>query len=203
MGGKVFDNLKDHEELIRLFRYVCSGDRNPIIMDFFAGSGSSAEAVIRLAANGTPNARFIAVQFPEEANPKELTGKTAIAAGWKTITEVTRERLRRVLKSEEVKASAQGFRAFRLTATNIRRWVGTKDMTPEGYIEQMDAFADTLLPGWKAEDVIWEVAVREGFPLTATIAPSGNAAPKGSWRVCDPDTDRAFTIWRTKSTLHR
>ena len=194
MGAKVFDNPKDYEELARLFRYVASNDEHPIIMDFFAGSGSSAEAVIRLAANGMPNAQFIAVQLPEEVNLKERTGKAALAAGWKTITEVTRERLRRVLKSDDVKASAQGFRAFRLTTTNIRRWAGIKDATPEGYIEQMDAFADTLLPGWKPEDVIWEVAVREGFPLTATVTPSGNAAPKGSWRVSDPDTDRAFTI---------
>jgi adenine-specific DNA-methyltransferase len=194
MGAKVFDNPKDHDELAALFRYVASNDERPIIMDFFAGSGSSAEAVIRLAANGMPNAQFIAVQLPEEVNPKERTGKAALAAGWKTITDVTRERLRRVMKSDDVKASAQGFRAFRLTTTNIRRWAGTKDMTPEGYIEQMEAFADTLLSGWKAEDVIWEVAVREGFPLTATITPSGNAAPKGSWRVGDPDTDRAFTI---------
>lgn len=194
MGAKVFDNPKDYEELARLFRYVASNEERPIIMDFFAGSGSSAEAVMRLAANGMANARFIAVQLPEVVNPKERTGKAALAAGWKTITEITRERLRRVLNSDDMKTSAQGFRTFRLTTTNIRRWAGIKDATPEGYIEQMDAFADTLLPGWKAEDVIWEVAVREGFPLTATVTPSGNAAPKGSWRVSDPDTDRAFTI---------
>ena len=67
-------------------------------------------------------------------------------------------------------------------------------MTPEGYIAQMEAFADTLLPGWKPEDVIWEVALREGFPLTSKIVQAGNSAPKGSWRVTDPETDRAFTI---------
>ena len=91
-------------------------------------------------------------------------------------------------------SDTQGFRAFRLTTTNSRRWTGTKDMTPEGYIAQMEAFADTLLPGWKPEDVIWEVALREGFPLTSKITPAGNSAPKGSWRVTDPETDRAFTI---------
>jgi adenine-specific DNA-methyltransferase len=194
MGAKVFDNPKDHEELLRLFKYMATGDEPPIIMDFFAGSGSSAAAVIRLAANGMPGAKFIAVQLPEPVNPKERTGKAALSAGWKTITEVTRERLRRVLKAEDLQAIPQGFRAFRLTTTNIRRWAGTKDMTPEGYIAQMEAFADTLLPGWRPEDVIWEVALREGFPLTSKITPAGNSAPKGSWRVTDPETDRAFTI---------
>jgi adenine-specific DNA-methyltransferase len=194
MGAKVFDNPKDHHELARLFKYMTAGEEKPIIMDFFAGSGSSAEAVIRLAANGLPDAKFIAVQLPEAVNPKERTGKAALKAGWKTITELTRERLRRVLKAEDLQAIPQGFRAFRLTTTNIRRWAGTKDMTPEGYIEQMEAFADTLLPGWKPEDVIWEVALREGFPLTSKISPAENSAPKGSWRVTDPETDRAFTI---------
>lgn len=194
MGAKVFDNPKDYEELARLFRYIASDDERPIIMDFFAGSGSSAEAVIRLAVNGMAGARFIAVQLPEEVNPKERTGKAALAAGWRTITEVTRERLRRVLKSNDIEASAQGFRAFRLTTSNIRRWAGVKDATPEGYIQQMDAFADTLVPGWKAEDVIWEVAVREGFSLTATVAPIGDAKSPRFWSVRDDEQSKAFII---------
>lgn len=52
MGAKVFDNPKDHEELARLFKYICGSEEHPIVLDFFAGSASSAEAVIRLAANG-------------------------------------------------------------------------------------------------------------------------------------------------------
>lgn len=194
MGAKVFDNPKDYEELARLFRYVASSDERPIIMDFFAGSGSSAEAVIRLAANDMKDARFIAVQLPEEVKAKERTGKAALAAGWKTITEVTRERLRRVLESDDVKASAQGFRAFRLATSNIRRWAGIEDVTPESYIQQMDSFADALLPGWKAEDVIWEVAVREGFPLTSSVRPIGDATPPKFWRVSDDEQGKAFII---------
>jgi adenine-specific DNA-methyltransferase len=194
MGGKVFDNPKDHEELARLFKYVSSGDEKPIIMDFFAGSGASAEAVIRLCANGAAGMRFVTVQFPEEVNPKETSGKTALAAGWKTITDVTRERLRRVLESEEGKFSKQGFRAFRLTTTNIRRWAGVKDATPNDYLKQMDAFADTLIPGWTAEDVIWEVALREGFSLSATIAAIGDAKSPLFWRVRDEEQGKSFTI---------
>lgn len=194
MGAKVFDNPKDHDELARLIQYVSSGDERPIVMDFFAGSGSSAEATIRLIANGLPGARFVAVQLPEAVNPKEKTGQAALAAGWKTITEVTRERLRRVLESEDSKFSTQGFRAFRLTMTNIQRWAGVKDATPEDYLKQMEAFADTLIPGWKAEDVIWEVALREGFPLTARIMPIGSGKSPSFWRVSDEEQSKAFVI---------
>lgn len=194
MGAKVFDNPKDHEELAKLFRYVASSDDQPIIMDFFAGSGSSGEAVIRLAANGMAGAHYIGVQLPEAVNAKERTGKAALAKGWETITQVTRERLRRVLALPDIAASDQGFRAFRLGASNTRRWTGVEDKTPEGYIKQMEAFADTLIPGWKAEDVIWEVALREGYPLTASIAAIGEASPPKFWRVSDTDSGRAFTI---------
>lgn len=192
MGAKVFDNPKDHEELAKLFRYMAANDEQPIIMDFFAGSGSSGEAVIRLAANGMTGARYIGVQLPEAVNPKERTGKAALAKGWGTITQVTRERLRRVLALPEVASSNQGFRAFRLGGSNVRRWTGVEDKTPEGYLKQMEAFADTLVPGWKADDVIWEVALREGYPLTASVAALDS--PAKCWRVSDADAGRAFTI---------
>ena len=192
MGAKVFDNPKDHDELARLFRYIAASERNPIIMDFFAGSGSSAEAIIRLAANGMAGARFVAVQLPEPVNAKERTGKAALAGGWSTIAELTRERLRRVLKSPDF--SGQGFRAFRLDKSNVRSWAGVKDATPESYLEQLEAFADTLIPGWKPENVIWEVALHEGYPLTASVTPIGDAQPTQFWRVADSEKGRSFTI---------
>lgn len=192
MGAKVFDNPKDHDELAKLFRYMATNCDQPIIMDFFAGSGSSGEAVIRLAASGMTGARYIGVQLPEAVNSKERTGKAALQKGWETITQVTRERLRRVLALPEIAPSNQGFRAFRLGASNVRRWTGVADKTPEGYLKQMEAFADTLVPGWKAQNVIWEVALREGYPLTASVVALD--APAKCWRVSDADAGRAFTV---------
>ncbi|WP_146097100.1 hypothetical protein [Brucella oryzae] len=194
MGAKVFDNPKDHEELARLFRYVASDEPKPIIMDFFAGSGSTAEAVIRLAANGMAEAKFIAIQFPEPVNPKERTGKAALAKGWKTISEVTRERLRRVLKQPDLQSIPQGFRAFRLAETGILRWNGANSIEPEDYLKQMDAFADTLKPGWKAEDLIWEVALREGLALTSRVVSVEGEKPGKLWRVTDDEQGKAFII---------
>ena len=59
MGDKVFDNPKDHEILARLIRYVTSPHENDIVLDFFAGSGSTAEAVLELNHNDKSNRRFI------------------------------------------------------------------------------------------------------------------------------------------------
>lgn len=190
MGAKVFDNPKDHEELTRLFRYVANDDPAPIVMDFFAGSAASAEAVLHMTS-AIPGARFVVVQIPQAVNPKEKTGKAALAKDWNDIATLSRERVRRVLDGDAFRGR-EGFRAFRLAPSSLRRWSGTPDRTAEAYQEQLEAFADTLEPGWTAEDVIWEVALREGLGLTASVEPLGDA--KATWRVADAERGRAFTI---------
>lgn len=192
MGSKVFDNPKDHEELERLFAYVTAGAVDPIVMDFFAGSASSAEAVLQMVAKGTA-ARFITVQLPEPVNAKERTGKAALENGWKTISELSLERIRRVLASPGHSEAGQGVRAFQLRPSNMRRWSGTRDETPEAYEEQLDAFMDTLETGWTEEGVIWEVALREGLSLTSHVTSTGEAEDR-FWRVIDDETGRSFTI---------
>jgi adenine-specific DNA-methyltransferase len=193
MGAKVFDNPKDHEELGRLFKYVTSSEPSPIVLDFFAGSAASAEAVIRIAANGNPRARFLTVQLPEAVNAKERSGKAALAKGWETISQLSRERIRRVLQQPGIAETGQGFRAYSLTASNLRRWSGTPDQTAEAYETQLDAFTDSLEPGWKPENVIWEVALREGLGLTANVEQVGENAPI-FFRVSDEEREKAFTI---------
>ena len=194
MGANMFDNPKDQEEIARLFKYVCNGENNPIVMDFFAGSGSTAEAVLRLNLASNPGMRFITVQLHERCNSKEKTGQAALKAGMASITDIARERIRRVIKFVAADGRNVGFRAFKLAASNIRRWKGLENKTAEDYARQLEVFADTLIPGWKAEDVVWEVAIREGYTLTAKIEKLNG--PKGGtfWRVTDTEKDQAFTI---------
>ena len=193
MGAKVFDNPKDHEELGRLFKYVSNGELNPIILDFFAGSAASGEAVLRMAANGNPGVRLVTVQLPEPVNAKELSGKTALAKGWETISQLARERIRRVLQQQEIAEAGQGFRAFRLAPSNLRRWSGTKEQTAESYEAQLDAFTDSLEHGWTPQNLLWEVALREGLALTSKVEPVGES-DLAFFRVFDEERGKAFTI---------
>ena len=62
MGGKVFDNPKDHEVFARIIRYVTAPDSGDIILDSFAGSGTTAHAVLALNAEDGGNRRFILVE---------------------------------------------------------------------------------------------------------------------------------------------
>jgi adenine-specific DNA-methyltransferase len=193
MGAKVFDNPKDHEELARLFKYVCGSEEKPLILDFFAGSASSAEAVIRLAANGYPGMRFVAVQMAQACDPKDTTGKAALNAGYKTIADIARDRVRRVIKLDEFKGK-QSFRAFCIAASHITPWKGLDEKTAEGLVKQLEVFQDTLVQGWKPEDVVWEAAIREGYSLTAKLEPFTGSKGGAFWRVTDIEKNQSFII---------
>jgi adenine-specific DNA-methyltransferase len=193
MGAKVFDNPKDHEELARLFKYICGGEEKPLVVDFFAGSASSAEAVIRLAANGNPDMRFVAVQMAQACDPKDKTGKAALSAGYKTIADIARDRVRRVLKLGEFKGR-QGFRAFHIAPSHITPWKGLDEKTPEGLAKQLEVFQDTLVQGWKPEGVVWEAAIREGYSLTAKLEAFTGSKGGTFWRVTDIEKNQSFTI---------
>lgn len=186
---KVFENPKSYADLERLVKYL--SEPNDIVMDFFAGSNTTMHGVIR-ANIGEASRRCIAIQAPERIvrTEKPSAANNALSLGFQTVADLSRDRIRRVLASEPEQYGDVGFRAFKLTRSNVRRWTGVEDKTPESYLKQMEAFADTLVSGWRSDDVIWEVALREGFPLTASVRPIDGAI----WRVTDEDSGRAFTI---------
>ena len=84
-------------------------------------------------------------------------------------------------------------RVFRLSESNTRRWTGVQTKDAEAYAEQLDAFTDTLVPGWTPENVIWEVALREGYALTSEIE-KRELNGQTVWRVTDPEREQSFSI---------
>jgi adenine-specific DNA-methyltransferase len=194
MGEKVFDNPKDHEVLARLIRYISTGD-DDTILDFFGGSASTAEATLVANAQDGKNRRCIIVQLPE---PVPATSGAA-KAGYNNIAELARERFKRAItKMKEdhptlFQSSPAGFRAFKLAESNVRRWKGMETKDADAYAEQLDAFADTLVDGWKPENVIWEVALREGYALTSEIEKREEGG-QTFWRVTDPEREQTFHI---------
>ena len=117
LGKNVFNNPKDLDEIAKLTNYATSGDKDALILDFFAGSGTTAEAVMRLNAEDGGNRQFILVQIPQPIDAKkqkeahrfvtETLGKPEA-----TIFEITAERLRRAgakIEAEQAeKATAAG-----------------------------------------------------------------------------------------------
>ncbi|HBD4666463.1 TPA: hypothetical protein KJW19_004433, partial [Shigella flexneri] len=121
MDMKVFDDPKTVEVLSRLISGVAP-ENNDLIIDFFAGSGSTGEAVWRQNAIDSKQRRWVLVQIPEEPDASQESGKNAIDAGYRTIFDVTAERLRRAGQAIEGATPTSpklGFRIFRTRPTSL------------------------------------------------------------------------------------
>jgi len=171
-------------------------DGDDLVLDFFAGSCTTAQAVLELNREDGGNRRFIMVQLPEP------TGR----ADYPTIADIGKERIRRVIsrmkQQDEGKLPLStrdtpedlGFRVFKLAPSNYRRWQGVATQAPEAYAAQMDLFKDPLADGWKAADVIWEVAIKEGYGLNSQVEPVAGLAKNTVYTVTDPDKAQSFRI---------
>ncbi len=144
-----------------------------LILDFFSGSGTTAHAVMALNAEDGGNRKCISVQLPEPTDEKS----EAYKAGYKTIAEITKERIRRageLIKQENkdkenIEKLDVGFRAFKLDSSNIRAW----DTSVDQFEDQLDMFlennGDSIKSDRTEEDVLFEILLKYGLELTLPI----------------------------------
>ena len=199
-GRAVFDFPKP-PDLIRLLLQITT-KRDDLILDFFAGSCSAAQAVLELNREDGGNRRYIMVQLPEPT-PADSTARQQ---GFETIADIGKERIRRVATKLHDERNGRldldggaasedlGFRVFTLAESHYRRWTGLETRDAEHYADQMELFIDPLLDGWQPEGVIWEVAIKEGYGLTARIEPVSRITTNAVTCVSDPDTGQSFLI---------
>lgn len=155
------------------FLVTIGSKNNSIILDFFAGSGSTSHAVMSLNSKDSGIRKCISVQLPEATDEKSQ----AFKAGYKTIAEITKERIRRageLIKLENkdkegIDKLDVGFRAFKLDSSNIQAW----DTSIENFEGQLDAFeannGDSIKTDRTEEDVLFEILLKYGLELTLPI----------------------------------
>jgi adenine-specific DNA-methyltransferase len=172
-GKKVFNNPKDREVLARWIDYVGTSN-DDIVMDFFAGSGTTAHAVMDLANSQARKVRYVLVQLPEIIDPKAKGAKLAVGFLEKlgkprTIAELTKERLRRAgkkIKEENpLFAGDLGFRVFKLDSTNIREW----DPNRENLAASLEASVEHLKTDRTEQDILFELLLKLGLDLCVPI----------------------------------
>jgi adenine-specific DNA-methyltransferase len=177
---KLFDNPKDHEEIAKLLKYMLGASTNEIVLDFFAGSGTTAEAVLQLNHGRASDHRFILVQLPEPCNPKERAGKAALNSGLSTIADITKERVRRVIKKlndedagkldlEGATPQDRGFKVFKLSESNFKPWNAEAPQEVGALEKQLDLHVDHIREGRTVEDLLYELLLKSGYPLTAPV----------------------------------
>lgn len=153
--GHGFDTVKPVEIIKRLIYHAT--DKNDIILDFFSGTGTLAQAVMELNKDDGGERNYICVQLPEMGKNKSFS----------SIAELAKERIRRA--GARIKAECEGldtgFKVLRLDSSNLREW----NTAPDDLQLALEESVDNLLPGRTEEDLVYEIMLKLGLDLTYPI----------------------------------
>jgi len=173
-NGKPFDYPKSVELIKRIV--ALGSSKNSLVMDFFSGSATTAEAVMRSNLQDDGNRKFIMVQLPEPTNEKD----EAYKAGFKNIAEIGKERIRRAGDKivSEMNQNGQtsldsksntyldiGFKVFKLDSSNLSKWDPEYDNLEQTLLDSVE----NLVPGRNELDLVYEIMLKYGIDLTLPI----------------------------------
>ena len=167
MNHKTFDFPKPVELLSTLIS-IANVKCEDTILDFFSGSATTAHAVMKLNAEDGGNRKYIMVQLPEKCSKDS----EAYKAGYKTISDIGKERIRRVAKKilEEYPdyKGDLGFKVFKLDSSNFELWNNNTN-TEEEYNRQLSLAVDNIKKDRSQEDILYDIILRLGLKVTDTI----------------------------------
>lgn len=181
---QIFDTPKPTKLLKRLLGL--SNDKDAVVLDFFPGSCTTAQAVLDLNKEDKGHRKFIMVQLPEPCGEKS----EAFKAGYKTIADIGKERIRRVIKKIEEEQAAKvkkaegmlpgmaeklpdldlGFKVLKLDKSNFKVWDGGIADAAEGEMaRQLELHIDHIDPKATQEDILFELLLKAGFMPTEKV----------------------------------
>ncbi len=181
----VFDYPKP-VKLIKLFLQIAT-KANDLILDFFAGSCTTAQAVMELNQEDNGNRQCIMVQFPEPTPEKSAARK----AGFETIAEVGKERIRRVCQRTLIPS---GFRVFKLAPSNYNTKNISQTDGSHALFSELEDTLDPLQEGWLVEDVLYEITLKEGYPLDSAIQPVKELTTNTVFCITAPNETQSFYV---------
>ena len=203
LGGGIFDNPKPTGLIKRILQLSILPSDGHIVLDFFAGSCTTADAVLDLNQQDGGNRRFICVQLPEPLDPPKILENGTVLSN---VAEIGAERIRgvitRIQQKDDVQLSMEineryeqlGFKVFKLSPSNYRCWQGDTEKDFDAYIEEMSLLNDPLVNDWKVEDVVYEIAMKEGYSLNCCVELLQNISANAVYEVTDFEKEQAFKI---------
>jgi len=206
-GDKVFDTPKPTRLVQRMIQLADAGEEECTVLDFFAGSGTTAQAVLDLNEQDGGNRSFILVQLPEPTGRED----------YRTIADITKERVRRVIKKLNDADSGQlqlgrdpkrdrGFRVFNLAESNFKPWNAQVEPDPQTLGQQLELHVDHIREGRTSEDILCEILLKSGYPLTTpveTLTAAGksvHSAAGGLFLIC---LERTLTLELIRAMAER
>lgn len=167
----IFENPKPIEILIKLVKPITTP--KDIILDFFSGAATMAHAVMQLNAKDGFSRKYICVQLPEKTEANSVANK----AGYKTVSEIGKERIRRA--GEKIKEENKdkegienldiGFKVFKLDNSNLVKWDNTPTTDEEEVKKRIQQSIFYLVEGRSDLDLVYEIMLKNGLSLTLPV----------------------------------
>ncbi len=182
-----FEYAKPSSLISSLCSYI--REKDFIVLDFFAGSGTTAHSIFNLNSNDGGTRKFILVQIPELCSSESL----AKEKGFNTISEISKERIRRVIKKQNLELKQTklnnlnidlGFKVFKLAKSNYKVWDEVNDI--KKLQVQLELFEDPLIEKYLDTDVLYEIIIKEVYSLNSKIEEFSNS-PNIIYKVIDED----------------
>ena len=185
----VFPFPKPSELVKYLIGLIVNDDNSSdyFVLDIFAGSGTTASAVMNLNQTDSGKRKYICIQLPEKTDEKS----EAFKAGYKTIADLSKERIRRTVKKikNEIEAEAKrkesqlnfeakssndfvidlGFKVFKLSKSNFKIWDSALEKEPEAIQAKLFEHIQHISPEAEQEAILYELLLKSGFQLTTPI----------------------------------
>lgn len=176
MTGLFETKVFSYPKPVGLLSYIVKivTEKDDIILDFFAGSGTTAHAVMQMNKEDGGHRKFICVQLPEPCDEKS----EAYKAGYKTIAEIAKERIRRagVKIREEVEKDPDschmpdlGFKVFKLTESNFKQWREIKGSDKDAWEQQLFDFIDPVADNAVIDNMVCELLLKNGKDLNSAV----------------------------------
>jgi len=172
---KKFDISFEYSKPIELIQYlikITNLDSNDLILDFFAGSGSTAHAIIDWNINNSSHLRHISIQLPEKLENSTFA----------TISDLAIERIRRVIHKIKLDSDEKnslfsegqapqdlGFKVFKLQKSSFNIWDAGVEKTPEAIQQQLFSHVDHISPEAEQEAILYELLLKSGFEVSTVI----------------------------------
>lgn len=182
--------------LMRRLMTLANLEKDSIIVDFFSGSASTAHAVMDLNKDDNSNRKFVMVQLPHKCEENSEAAK----AGYSNICEIGKERIRRAGAKilEEAKSNKDmfsednpldvGFKVYRLQNSNFVKYTPVEGQDEDSQNKLFEEFEKNQIPlveGWKAENVLTEIILKQGFALDCTKEKVDSFKKNTIWKITD------------------
>jgi len=167
LGDGIFDFPKPTKLIQKLIEQVA--DQNALVLDFFAGSGSTAEAVMKLNKFDGGSRRFILIQLPEKCAPDSGASRS----GYKTIADISKERIRRaggricISDQKQSEKSDRGFRVLKVDTSNMTDVYYTPDLLSQG---QVSLLIENVKADRTPVDLLFQIMLDWGIDLALPIS---------------------------------